>query len=361
MLKDFIEKANYVHNNFYDYSLVEYKNNKSKIKIICPIHGIFEKTPLNHTQGQGCKKCSLEKTSTKFRKLENIILDQFLTVHDNKYDYSLVQYINTNSKIKIICNKHGIFEQTPKNHINGHGCPYCATENKAQKFKKNNQEFINVCLSKHNGFYNYSKTNYINNRTDIIVICPIHCEFNINPSHHLNGVGCSKCAGNYKNTTEEFIIKAKNIHNNKYCYNLLDYKNNKTKIKIICSKHGIFEQNPSHHLFGCGCPKCNSSKGENEIRKYLEKYNFIFKEQKRFDKCKNKKTLPFDFYLIEYNICIEYDGLHHYEPIRGEKSLEIVKLHDKIKTKFCTDNNITLIRIPYTENNIENIIKTINN
>jgi very-short-patch-repair endonuclease len=165
-------------------------------------------------------------------------------------------------------------------------------------------------------------------------------------------------------STEEFISKSKEIHDNIYDYSLANYKNMKSKIKIICLIHGIFNQTAVHHLLGCGCPICNSSKGENEIRKYLKKYNIIFKEQKKFENCKNKKELPFDFYLLDYNICIEYDGKQHFEPVQyfgGDKNFIIIQKHDKIKTNFCANNNITLIRIPYTENNIENIIKTINN
>ena len=316
MLKEFIEKANSIHNNFYDYSLVEYKNNKLKVKIICPIHGTFEQNPINHTQGQGCKKCYIEKSAIFFRKPKNILLEEFKSIHNNRYDYSLVEYINTNSKVNIICKNHGIFEQTPKAHLHGKGCPSCAIEYKAKKLTKNNNNFIGQCKSKHNSIYNYSKLNYINNKTDIIVICSIHGDFKVNPSHHLNGVGCSKCAGNYRMSTEEFIEKSKKIHDNKYDYNSVIYKNNNTVINIICSIHGIFNQKAKYHLLGCGCPKCNSSKGENEIRKYLNKYNINFKEQEKFENCKNEKELPFDFYLPEYNICIEYDGKQHFQSIK---------------------------------------------
>jgi hypothetical protein len=138
-------------------------------------------------------------------------LDKVISLHNNFYDYSLVLYKNTNTKVKIICPRHGIFEQTPKNHSHKHGCPRCALEYKSKSLSKSNQDFISQSTIKHNNFYNYDKSNYINNRTKVIITCPIHGDFNSVPLHHLNGIGCSKCAGNYHKNTEEFIIKSLKI------------------------------------------------------------------------------------------------------------------------------------------------------
>jgi hypothetical protein len=361
MKEKFIEKANSIHNNFYDYSLVEYKNNKTKVKIICPKHGVFEQQPINHTNGQGCRKCGFEKSSASCRKSKDNLIQDFQKIHGEIFDYSLVEYKNNNQNIKIICKIHGEFEQTPHNHINGHGCPKCAIEYKGKKLSRSTEEFINKSSIKHNNFFTYKNSIYINNKTKIIVTCPTHGDFKTNPSHHLNGIGCSKCSGTYVRSNEEFISDCKKIHGKKYDYSLTLFKNLKSKVLIICNKHGEFLQNANHHLSGCGCPKCNSSKGENEIRLYLEKHNFKIKEQKRFNDCRNKKPLPFDFFLLEKNICIEYDGIHHFKPIRGQKQLEITKNNDNIKNLYCKNNNIKLIRIKYTETNIENILKTIKN
>lgn len=361
MKEDFIKKANSIHNNFYDYTLVEYKNNKTKVKIVCPKHGIFEQQPINHTHGQGCPKCGFEKSSASCRKSKDNLIKDFQKIHNDIFDYSLVEYKNNNQKIKIICKKHGIFEQTPHSHINGHGCPKCAIEYKSKKLSKTTYDFINNSKIKHNNFYIYDKSIYINSKTKIIVTCPNHGDFKTIPPHHLNGVGCPKCSGNYVKTNEEYISECEKIHNKKFDYSLTLYKNIKSKIEIICPLHGVFSQNAGHHLNGHGCPKCNSSKGESEIRLYLENLNIEFEEQKRFNECRNKKPLPFDFFLLKKNICIEYDGIHHYEPIRGIKQLEITKNNDNIKNIYCKNNNIELIRIKYTETNIQNILKTIKN
>jgi very-short-patch-repair endonuclease len=123
-------------------------------------------------------------------------------------------------------------------------------------------------------------------------------------------------------------------------------------IKIICPFHGIFEQQPLHHLNGSGCPICKTSKGEKLIKKLLDGINIKYDYQKRFKNCKNTKPIPFDFYLPDYNICIEYDGIQHFKPISifgGKKSLENQKIKDKIKNVYCEKNNIKLIRIKYTD------------
>jgi len=142
-------------------------------------------------------------------------------------------------------------------------------------------------------------------------------------------------------------------HGNFYDYSLVEYTHSSKKVKIICPIHGEFEQNAGAHIRGVGCLDCNSSKGEKEIRLFLERNNINFSTQHIFENCKNERYLPFDFFLPELNICIEYDGLQHFKPIEyfgGEKTLEIIKSHDKIKTEFCANNNITLIRIKYNEN-----------
>ena len=112
---------------------------------------------------------------------------------------------------------------------------------------------------------------------------------------------------------------------------------------------------------GANCPKCNSSRGETKIDKYLKDNNIKYESQKKFDECKYKNKIPFDFYLPDYNLCIEFDGVQHFEPVNkfgGEEALKINKEKDSIKNKFCKDNNIDLLRIHYTEiNNITNIIK----
>jgi len=349
MLKDFINKSNFIHNNIYDYSIVEYLNSKSKVKIICPTHGQFNQRPNSHLNGQGCPKCYSENRNKHLRKNHSNLINDFKNYHKDFYDYSLVNYINTNTKVIIICPIHDKFEQSPQNHINGHGCPKCALELKSKKLSKNIEDVKKEFNITHNNKYDYSLMIYKNNKSKINVICPTHGIFKITPSHHLNGVGCSKCSNNYSYTNDEFIKKSNIIHNFEYDYSLVEYKNSYTKIKIICKKHGEFSQTPHHHSNGVGCPKCNSSKGEKKIRHYLKDNKIKIEEQKRFKNCRYKRPLPFDFYLPEYNCCIEFDGEQHFRPSFGKENFIKTKRNDNIKNIFCKENGLTLLRITYKE------------
>jgi very-short-patch-repair endonuclease len=344
--EEFIIESNKIHNNKYDYSLVEYKNNKTKIKIICPEHGIFEQRADMHTQGHGCDKCS-----GTYNLTTEIFIEKSTKIHENKYDYSLVNYINGRTKIKIICPIHGIFEQKPSEHLSNQGCGKCANKNITT------DEFIEKVKKIHNNLYNYSLVDYKKSKEKIKIICKKHGFFYQTPSDHLSGMGCPKCA-NKNITTDEFIEKAKKIHNDRYDYSLVRYKKCNQPVEIICPIHGKFKQAPSNHQNGNGCPVCNDSKGEKEISKYLLENKIQFERQKRFDACRNIKPLPFDFFISKQNICIEFDGEQHFiihEKWGGKIQFEKIQKRDQIKNNFCKNNNIKLIRIKYNENIIKKL------
>jgi very-short-patch-repair endonuclease len=222
----------------------------------------------------------------------------------------------------------------------------------------------------HNNLYDYSKVNYINDATKVCIICYKHKEFWQSPNSHLQGHGCKKCKvelNSHKKllSTEQFIEKANKIHNNLYDYSKVKYQGIFNKVIIICKKHGEFIQSPNKHI-NCkqGCPKCKLSKSELLIEQYLKEHNINFIPQKQFKECKNIKPLPFDFYLPDYNTCIEYDGELHYEISRkfarknALEKLKLTQLRDNIKTFYCKQNKINLLRIPYWNKN--NIIELIN-
>ena len=163
-------------------------------------------------------------------------------------------------------------------------------------------------------------------------------------------------------TKEKFIEKAINKHGNKYDYSLVEYRNNSEKIDIICPIHNRFKQIPNNHLNGNGCPLCKESKGERKIRLFLKENNINFIPQYKFNDCKNILSLPFDFYLPEHNICVEYNGRQHYEPIKlwgGINNLIEIKKRDKIKMEYCKNNNIPLIIIKYNSKNLNKLIRLI--
>jgi len=299
---DFIKKANIIHNNKYDYKYTEYINTTTKIKIICRKHGLFEQNPHSHLKGiNGCKLCDNERKKIIQTKTEIQFIEKCKIIHNNNYDYSLIKYLNSKTKVDIICKKHGMFQQTPDNHINKKtGCPKCKTEYNSKNKKLNSKIFKNKCIK---------------------------------------------------------------IHGNKYDYSKSIYLNTKTKVDIICKKHGMFQQTPNNHITKKqGCPKCKNSKGELYIEIFLTKHNIIYETQKIFKNCLSEKNkhLKFDFYLSDYNICIEYDGEQHFKPIKywgGLKKYKSVIYNDYIKNIFCENNNIELLRIYYFDfDNIENIL-----
>ncbi|MDY0268807.1 DUF723 domain-containing protein [Trichloromonas sp.] len=221
--------------------------------------------------------------------------------------------------------------------------------------KSNTLEFIKRSNNVHNDKYDYSIVDYKNNSTKVKIICKQHGVFEQLPVAHINfKQGCPKCKGGVSITKEDFIKNSTKIHYDNYDYTLVEYKNMKTKVKIICKKHGVFEQIPDNHIRKkYGCPKCKKSKNEILIEKIFIDNNIKFETQKTFDGCKYKQKLKFDFYLTDFNTCIEYDGEQHFKKYRFEKddsNLNIRKLRDQIKTDYCKNNNIQLIRIKYNEN-----------
>ena len=246
----FIERAVGIYADRYDYSNIIYKNYKTNLTIKCNIHNIeFCVTPQQHIyRTSGCYKCKNEKKT----KYNDIWIEKAKKKHGEKYDYSKVNYINSYTKIKIICIIHGEFEQTPYSHLKCiNPCPKC------QLRSKNSQiEWIEKAKKIHDNKYDYSKVNYINSKTNVTIICPKHGEFIINPSDHLRKI-CRKCAYNIP-TTSEWIMSAKKIHGEKYDYSKVNYVNTYTKIKIICVIHGEFEILPYNHTkYKIGCNKCN--------------------------------------------------------------------------------------------------------
>jgi hypothetical protein len=307
--------------------------------------------------------------------LLNNFLEKCKKVHGDKFDYSLVEYKNKNTKVRIMCEQHGIFEQTPGNHINQkQGCPQCSGVKKS-----NTEEFILKSKSIHGDKYDYSQVTYKNNKTKVKIICRYHGTFEQKPNNHLQGQDCQKCVNNnIKSCKEEFIKKSIDKFGNLYDYSLVDYKSGKTKIKLICPKHGIFEQTPQNHLkqkipckkcdsekriidiseikerlreihndyydyskleytgrknksiivcpihgefkqqihahiLGSGCKKCSQSNGEKLISHILKENNLNFKTEHKFVDCKYKTNLKFDFYIPSKNLCIEFNGLQHYK------------------------------------------------
>lgn len=212
-------------------------------------------------------------------------------IHGDKYDYSKVEYVNTKTKVCIICPEHGEFWQTPNNHLHGCGCPMCKAQKNGDGKRSNRNDFIEKATAIHGNKYDYSKAIYINNSTKVCIICPEHGEFWQTPNHHLQKHGCQKCANVKKQTTKDFICKAKGIHGDKYDYSNVEYVNNHTKVCIICPEHGEFWQTPKNHLRGQGCPRCGVIKGHIGKNKLTEEF---------INKAKEIHNDKYDYSKVEY-------------------------------------------------------------
>lgn len=285
------------------------------------------------------------------KKLTN---DEFILkaklIHGDKYNYSLTEYTGIYNKIKIICKKHGIFEQVSNDHLCGCGCKKCLSEINEKNHSKTQAEFINISNQTHSKKYNYCLSEYKNNKTKIKIICPTHGIFEQRADTHMHGADCPKCRNPYKNKTKElfnnFIKISNEIHLNKYDYSLVDYQFAHKKITIVCPEHGEFKQTPNAHKKGAGCPLCKESHGERKIRTILKKSNISFTKQKTFNECRKTNVLPFDFYLGDFNTCIEFHGIQHFSPesyFGGEKKLKLRLQNDYIKESFCKKRNIPLL------------------
>lgn len=291
----FLEKAKSVHGDRYDYTKSVVGKKREKVCIICPEHGEFWQTPEHHFQGHGCPKCGRGKSENREVKLKynkSDFIKSAREVHGDKYVYDKISYNGIrHNKICITCPEHGDFYQWPYVHLYGCGCPKCAFTKAGSILKSSTKEFVEKAKEIHKNRYDYSKVEYINNRTKVCIICPEHGEFWQTPKQHLKGQGCPKCGGTCFLTTEEFIEKAKKIHGDKYDYSKAEYAGAKTKLCIICPEHGEFLMKPNSHLNGQGCPKCGFEK-RGEAKKSSTK-EFI-------KKAKEIHGNKYDYSKVEY-------------------------------------------------------------
>jgi hypothetical protein len=353
---EFIDRAVKIHGQKYDYSKVEYINNHTKVLIICPEHGAFEMLPSNHTHGtkpQGCPECGGRRHWTK-----ESFIKEAIKVHKNKYSYYKVRYDSPTKLVTIICPIHGDFSQKPSKHLAGQGCPVCAGTK-----KKSTEEFIELAKKIHGEKYIYDEVVYETTLKKVKIICPEHGIFEMSPANHIYGKkpqGCPRCSGKKIFDTKDFISYATEIHEGLYSYDLTKYIDSKTPVRIICPYHGEFLQKPSVHLLGCGCSRCRSPRGENRIQTLLKKMNIPHENQYSFSDCKYINPLFFDFKIdVGSGVAlIEYNGEQHYREFANDIfNYEEIQIRDKIKKKYCSENNIPLLEIPYNQyDSIEDLL-----
>ena len=301
----FIKRAKEIHGDTYDYSLVKYTNAKIKVKIICPVHGKFTQIPYNHLSGKGCMECGYKENGRN----RSITLEKFLEkaklVHGDTYDYSKSKIENYKTKIEIICKVHGSFFQTPANHLSGKGCMECG------KISTLNHIYEN-CLS----------------------------------------------------NTKDFIQKSKELHGDTYDYSLVKYVNNHTQVKIICKEHGEFLQLPHNHLVGKGCKECGIQKaghytGTSKLEDDFVNFIKSFYSGEVITSVRDKiPPMELDIFIPEFNLGIEINGSYWHSEKFKSKDYHLRKYN------LCASKGIRLISIWEWEilkdkDKIENFIKNI--
>lgn len=331
--------------------LEQYINNNTPILHHCKLDDYkWKATPGHILHGTGCPMC------TNNAKKTTIMYEEELYYVNLNLEV-LEPYINAVTPILHRCKIDGYeWKAIPNNVLRGAGCPRCANVlRKATDEYKKELEIINpdiVVIGE-----------YINAKTPIEHYCKAHNEFWITPPESvLHGHGCPiRCIERIRNKLQkphdQYIKDVENI--NKNIIVIGEYINSNTPIKHFCKICGCeWNARPCNILSGCGCPQCQESKGERQVRQWLEKYNITYIYQKSFMNCKDKNPLPFDFYIDKYNLCIEFDGIQHFEPIDfagkgnewAQKQFQTTQKHDALKTQYCKDNNMHLLRIPYFKN-----------
>lgn len=278
--------------------------------------------------------------------------------HGTRYIYDKVKFVNTSTKVEIVCKKHGSFLQEPYTHYQkGQGCPKCFQDRNGLT----SEEYIARVKKIHGDKYDYTKTKYKHNTKSVVIICRKHGEFKQVARSHIDGHGCKECfLDRNRSNKAEFLQQALKIHGNRYDYSDVVYRSNKEKVSIRCRQHGVFKQIPNSHLSNTGgCPRCKESKGETRLRVFLEKHNIPFVQEYRIEPYQYR----YDFYVPSLNVLIEYHGQQHYKPVAifgGENAFKKTVKRDKAKREIARRNDFNMITLSYRgslSNNLERILK----
>ena len=400
-IEEFVREARKVHSEKYGYQLVKFTSIHQKVNIVCDVHGVFEQEVTKHLSGQGCRRC-------KGREVWST--DDFVTkaqhVHGDNYEYGQVVYTRNNQKVLITCNQcESDFLQVPMSHLVGNGCPKCAGN-----FPLSDSIARDRVFHSHDGeIWFVDDFTGASNRTTFQHICG-H-QWRTTPSKVFGGTGCPKCnIENRTMTKSEFESRLMTTHSGSIIP-IGKFVTTTTRIKFLCTKcDHKYETEPRNALRnGChkcanrrtqedfekiltqisrgemtllsdyatgrdrveilhhrcnksrwvtayqiirkaSCPYCKTSHGNRFIWNYLTDKGINFESEHRFDTCRDKITLPFDFYIPDRSLLIEFDGKQHYEVVDywgGEQGLMDRQRRDQIKDKWARENNMELVRIRY--------------
>lgn len=342
--ESFLKKYHDKFGNAYDTSLVDYKDFETNVIMICPKHGEFKKTPHALMMGEGCPKCGHERGAKSKRLSREEVIRRANEIHNFKYSYEKYNGEKLSEEATIICPIHGEFKQTMRKHLMGSGCRECGYEKLRDMQRKPLNITIKECEAVHNHKYKYILDfEYVNNKSYLRAVCPIHGEFTQEINAHLHGQGCPEC-GKEETTRKlrkdkEFMIKrAIGVHGKKYTYDNFNYVNWHTKGFVTCPIHGDFLVTPLNHITnGSGCPKCSHqvSKWEKEVYDFLLSLGIECEQS-------NRSILggkEIDIFMPKYNIGIECDGLRWHNELYRDKDYHLSK------TNECKEHGVRLIHI----------------
>lgn len=317
-----------------------------------------------HNHGQGCKFCGREKCDSARRK--------DLTEYDGKglaeskgFEYVGMSRHDKKIWVQFICPKHREYgvQEMPYNNMKrvSIGCQHCIGRNDDEEIVLAEMYSVNPNIELLEPYQGRTKR--------ILMNCTIHqVKSRKTPAEVIMGKGCVQCGleklSIQARTPQEVFVKS--LFDKYPSIDLIGgYISKSEYADFHCHICGADWTDLPVYVDHRGCPRCNGLSIETRIGEILQQYKITYIPQYSFDGCKNKRKLPFDYYIPEYNIAIEYDGEQHYKPVNfggisdkeAQENLKITQHHDEIKTKYCQNNNIPLIRIPYWEKkNLEDIL-----
>jgi very-short-patch-repair endonuclease len=333
-----IERFQKVHGSKYDYSKVELIDTTTAVIIGCPDHGDFKLAPVTHWGSKQaiCPKCKKLYSLNNKTLTQDECIERFVDAHGKTYDYSEVEYVKSNSLVKIACSIHGLFEQKPASHWKGSKCPKCRGLS------------LEECLRRfrlaHGDRYDYSKVHYVSPQIPVIVVCPKHGDFSTLPANHwlARKHSCSPCRHDARKMTEEDITaRFRKVHGDTYEYPKFIYENIFANILIVCRKHGEFNQSINNHMRGTGCPSCWQNTSSAPELEWGESISFIL----GVEFLKTQRPLggrwggvDFVFKLNNFKFVLEYDGQYWHS---RDNSLD----KDTRKTKELVNLGYQVIRL----------------
>ena len=207
-LEHFIESAESVHGDRFDYSKSVYYGSRKPIIVTCRQHGDFHPKACSHLEGKDCPRCARERVGDKNRMTAEQFMERALKRHGNRYDYSSTKYLSYHEPVEVTCKNHGPFTQSAKNHLNAGGCPKCGQESSSSSRCYSREEFIVLANKMHGDAYDYSLVDYKGIKERVLIICRKHGGFYQEANNHAQGEGCPSCTHQYSlphKNVEEFL------------------------------------------------------------------------------------------------------------------------------------------------------------